>query len=293
MTDERATTATLSGTESNADHGPTVLIRPHGGWRDLGIGELWQHRELLFYFIWRDIKVRYRQTAFGALWAIVQPLLLMSIFTVFLGRLAGVAPQGVPYPLFALAGLVPWVFFARSVGSSAGSLVGAANLLRKAYFPRLLLPLGAIGSSLIDYAISVGVLMVALLSTGWFPGLSILALAPLTILLICAALAVGIWLSAINVRYRDVGHAMPFLLQLWLFASPVAYSTDLLPDNLQGVFLLNPMVGVIESFRWAILGSPAEFPLLSIAAAIGVTGLLLVTGLAYFSRVGRTFADII
>ncbi len=269
-----------------------VEIRPQRGWAAVNLREFWSYRELLFFFVWRDLKVRYKQTLFGALWAVIQPFLLMVVFTLFLGRISGIAPRGVPYPVFAFAGLVPWTLFAQSLIGSAGSLVDASNLLQKVYFPRLLLPVAAIGSYLLDFAIAIVVLGVLMAYFGVFPSLAVLWIVPLTGLALAAALAVGIWLSAVNVRYRDVRHAVPFLVQVWLFASPVAYAADLVPAQWRAIYQLNPMAGVIEGFRWALLGQSAP-PVESIVFSAVVTTMVLISGLAYFRRVERTFADVI
>lgn len=270
----------------------TVVIEPGRGWRHLGLRELWDSQELLAFLVWRDLKVRYKQTAFGAAWAILQPLLLMVVFTLFLGRVSGIAPEDIPYPLFAFAGLVPWTLFSQSLSGSSASLVNAANLLQKVYFPRLLLPIAAIGSYVFDFAIAMVVLLLLMLYFGVVPNLAIVWLIPLTVLALAASLAVGIWLAAVNVRYRDVRHAVPFLLQLWLFASPVAYSANLVPEQWLTVYRLNPMAGVVEGFRWALLGQ-GEAPFEAIGLSIVVTALTLIGGLAYFRRVERTFADVI
>jgi len=270
----------------------TVVIEPGRGWRHIGFRELWDGRELLAFLVWRDLKVRYKQTAFGAAWAILQPVLLMIVFTLFLGRVSGIAPTGVPYPLFVFAGLVPWTLFSQSLSGSSASLVNAANLLQKVYFPRLLLPIAAIGSYVFDFAIAMVVLLLLTLYFGVVPTLAIVWMIPLTILALAASLAVGIWLAAVNVRYRDVRHAVPFLLQLWLFASPVAYSADLVPEQWLTVYRLNPMAGVVEGFRWALLGQGAP-PVEAIGLSIVVTALTLAVGLAYFRRVEQTFADVI
>jgi len=269
-----------------------VRIRPHHGWVSLNLRELWSYRELLYFFIWRDLKVRYKQTAFGALWAVIQPFMLMVVFTLFLGRISGIAPPGIPYPLFAFAGLVPWTLFSQSLIGSSGSLVGSANLLQKVYFPRLLLPAAAIGSYLLDFAISMIVLALLMIYFTFPLTLQVLWLLPLSILAVTTALAVGVWLSAVNVRYRDVRYAVPFLVQIWLFASPVAYSAAIVPLEWQAIYRLNPMVGVIEGFRWALLGQSAP-PIDAIIVSMVVTIIVLVTGLAYFRRVERTFADVI
>jgi lipopolysaccharide transport system permease protein len=279
-------------TSRPTDASRPIVITAGRGWRRLDLRELWDYRELLFFFVWRDLKVRYKQTAFGALWAVIQPFLLMVVFSLFLGRIGGIAPAGIPYPLFAFSGLVPWTLFAQSLSGSSNSLVEAANLLQKVYFPRLLLPAAATGSYLVDFAIAMVVLAGLMLYFGVLPALTILWLVPITVLVLASALAVGIWLSAVNVRYRDVRYAIPFLVQLWLFATPVAYPIDLVPQAIRPIYSLNPMVGAIDAFRWSLFGI-GEPPLQELAIAVVVTAVVLVTGIAYFRRVERTFADVI
>jgi lipopolysaccharide transport system permease protein len=268
-----------------------IVIRPSRGWIGVGVVELWKFRDLAYFLVWRDLKVRYKQTAFGAAWAVLQPVLLMFVFTAFLGRVQGIGSSGVPYPLFALAGLVPWTLFSQSLSGASNSLVNNQNLISKVYFPRLLLPLSAVTSYLIDFLVAAAVLIVAMLIYGRVPPWTFLWVPMLGVLAVVVALAVGLWLAAINVRYRDVKYAIPFLIQLWLFASPVAYSIGLVPDQLRLVFALNPMTGVIDAFRWAALGGPRPDSAILISAA--VTALILVGGMAYFRRVERTFADTI
>jgi lipopolysaccharide transport system permease protein len=277
---------------SPIDEPRTIVIAPSRGWHRLDLRELWEYRELLYFFVWRDLKVRYKQTAFGALWAIIQPFLLMVVFSLFLGRIGGIAPAGLAYPLFAFSALVPWTLFAQSLIGSSNSLVDATNLLQKVYFPRLLLPAAATGSYLVDFVIALAVLTGLMLWFGVMPGLLVLWLIPLTVLALASALAVGIWLSAVNVRYRDVRYAVPFLVQLWLFASPVAYSIDLVPASFRGFYELNPMVGVIDGFRWSLFGI-GEPPVREVVIAVAVTATVLISGIAYFRRVERTFADVI
>jgi lipopolysaccharide transport system permease protein len=269
-----------------------TIIRPRTGWGQLKLAELWDYRELLYFFVWRDLKVRYKQTAFGALWAIIQPTLLMIVFSIFVGRVSGVGPPGIAYPVFAFAGLVHWTLFSQSLVGSAQSLVESSNLLQKVYFPRLLLPIAAIGSYLVDFAIAL--LLLGLLVVGFGIPLTfrLAWLLPLTVLALATASAIGIWLSAINVRYRDVRYALPFLVQLWLLASPVAYRVELVPEQWRWLYHLNPMAGVVEGFQWAILGTAAP-PLDGLLESVIVTALILVSGLIYFRRVERTFADVI
>lgn len=270
----------------------TVRIRPRTGWMRLNIAELWSYRELGYFLVWRDVKVRYKQTVFGALWAVMQPVLLMVAFSLFLGQVAGIAPTDVPYPLFALAGLVPWTFFSQSLARSSESLVNAANLIQKVYFPRLLLPIAATASFLLDFAIAMGVLGIMMIFSGVSVTASVLWIPLIVVLAMVTTLAIGTWLSAMNVKYRDIRHAVPFLLQAWLFLSPVAYSGDLVPDDLKVAYHLNPMTGVLEAFRWALLGG-GDPPIGSVIISAAVSGTLLVTGITYFRRVERTFADVI
>ncbi len=269
-----------------------VRIRPRSGWASIDVRELWSYRELLYFLVWRDLKVRYRQTAFGVAWALLQPVLLTVVFTLFLGRLSGIAPPGVPYALFVLSALVPWTFFSQATAGVSVSLVNAANLIQKVYFPRLLLPLAALGGYLLDLLIALGVLVVAMLLFGHPPLLPFAWVVPMVALTVLAALAVGVWLSAINVRYRDVRYALPFIIQVLLFATPVVYPPDLVPAGWRTLYELNPMVGVVEGFRWAILADGAA-PLGPIGLSLLTSTVLLVAGLAYFRRVERTFADVI
>jgi lipopolysaccharide transport system permease protein len=268
-----------------------VVIEPSRGWANLGLRELWSRRELLYFFVWRDLKVRYRQTLFGALWAVLQPVALMAIFTASVGRLPGVGPANVPYPLFAFAGLVPWTLFASSLSGASGSLVNAEGIITKVYFPRLLLPLSAVGSYLIDFCVSFCVLAVLMAAFGYAPSLAIVWLPVFTLLELAAALGVGTWLAAVNVRYRDVKYVTPFLVQAWMFASPVIYTSSLIPKEWQWLYALNPMAGVVQGFRWALLGG--DTPDGSIFISAGATLLVLLSSLVYFRRTEQTFADVI
>lgn len=268
-----------------------VVIRPSSGWIGLGARDLWMHRDLAYFLVWRDLKVRYKQTAFGAAWAVLQPVLLMLVFSAFLGQIEGIGTSGIPYPLFALAGLVPWTLFSQSLNGASNSLVNSQNLISKVYFPRLLLPFSAVASFVVDFLIAAVVLVIAMLLFGRVPPLTFLLVPILGLFTVLVALAAGLWLAAINVRYRDVKYAIPFLIQLWFFASPVAYSSDLFPQGLRAIFSLNPMTGVIDGFRWAALGGPRPDATLVVSAI--ATLVIFVGGLAYFRRVERTFADTI
>jgi lipopolysaccharide transport system permease protein len=275
---------------------PCTIIRPGGGGLRAEARELWEFRELLLFLVWRNVKIRYKQTALGASWAVLQPLLLMVVFTIFLGRLGGIEsklPSELPYPVFAFAALVPWTLFAQGIANGADSLVGNSNLVSKIYFPRLLLPLAAICSFLVDFVIALAVLVALMLAYGVAPpGVEVLLIVPLTLLALATSVAVGVGLAAVNVRFRDVRYAVPFLVQLWLFASPIAYPASQVPESWRLVYGLNPMAGVVEGFRWALLGqdwSPGPM----IAVSVGVTCLLLVVSALYFVRTERTFADIV
>jgi lipopolysaccharide transport system permease protein len=268
-----------------------TVLEPRHGWRNLGLREIWAHRELLYFFIWRDLKVRYKQTAFGAAWAVLQPVLLMVVFSASLGRVAGVGPAGVPYPLFVFAGLIPWTLFASSLAGASNSLVSGEAIITKVYFPRLLLPFASVGSFLLDFLISLGALAVVMLYFGAAPSLAILWLPALALMAVVTALGVGTFLAAVNVKYRDVKYVVPFLVQLWMFASPVVYTSTLVPTQWRAFYALNPMTGVVEGFRWALIGGPRPDDLILVSAVASV--LLLLAALAYFRRVERTFADVI
>jgi lipopolysaccharide transport system permease protein len=271
---------------------PVTVIRPSKGWIALNLRDLWLYRELLYFLTWRDIKVRYKQTVLGAAWAILQPFLTMVVFSVFFGRLAKVPSEGVPYPIFTYCALLPWNYFAGALDRAGNSLVGSANLITKVYFPRLVVPMSAVLAGLLDFAIAFVVLIGMMLFYSIVPTAAVLALPAFILLAMVTALGVGLWLSAMNVQYRDVRYAIPFLVQFWLFASPVAYSSTLVPERWRTLYGLNPMAGVVEGFRWALLGSGrAPGPMLTVSAGVAVV--LLVSGTFYFRRMERTFADIV
>lgn len=259
----------------------------------LRLGELWAYRELLFFFVWRDVKVRYKQTVFGAVWAVLQPFLTMLVFTVFFGFFLGVKSAGAPYPLFSFAALVPWTFFATSVTAAANSLVNNSNLLKKTYFPRLTLPVANVLERVVDFGFAFLVLLGMLLIYRVSPTANIIFLPLFLLLAFVTALGVGVWLATINVRYRDVKHIVPFLTQIWLYTTPVVYSSDIIPNPvLKTLYGLNPMVGVVEGFRWALLGLPHP-PLATLAVSAVAALLILVSGLLYFYRTEPVFADVV
>ncbi len=269
-----------------------VVIGPARDSVSLGLGELWEYRELLFFLAWRDLKVRYKQTVLGAAWAIIQPFFTMVVFSIFFGYLGRIPSDGIPYPVFAYSALLPWSLFAHALNESSNSLVNNQSLITKVYFPRLIIPIAPLFVGLVDFGVACTLLVALMLFYGIVPGTAILA-APLFVLLaVVTALAVGIWLSALNVQYRDVRYTIPFLTQLWLFATPVAYPSSLLSEPWRSLYGLNPMAGVVEGFRWALLGrTSAPGPL--IAVSVGAILLLLLGGLCYFTRMEQTFADIV
>src|SRR3989440_390225 len=270
----------------------TTVIGPTKGWAPLKLDALWRYRELLYFLTWRDVKVRYKQTALGAAWAVIQPVLTMVIFTVVFGHFARIPSDGAPYPIFSYCGLLPWTFFAYAMGQSANSLVGNANLISKVYFPRLVIPIAASLAGLLDFAIAFMVLLGMMIVYGVTPTPAVITLPLFLLLALAAALAIGIWLSALSVQYRDVRFAVPFLTQLWLYATPVAYPASLIRGKAHLIYSLNPMAGVVEGFRWAILGK-GGIDGLSLALSGSVTVLVLITGLFYFRRMEQQFADVV
>jgi lipopolysaccharide transport system permease protein len=269
---------------------PLVRIQASRGWAPLKLRELWEHRELIYFLAWRDVTIRYKQTVFGATWAIIQPFLTMVAFSLIFGQLAKIPSDGVPYPIFSYTALLPWNYFATALAKSSNSLVGSAQLISKVYFPRLLLPVSSVLPALLDFAIAFIVLLGMMVFYGIKPTPAMALIPVLVLISIMCALGTGLWLSALNVDYRDVGYVVPFLTQLWMVATPVAYPSSLLDEPWRTLYGLNPMVGVVEGFRWALLGTNPPELLLPLSAVISL--LLLVSGAFYYRRAERTFADI-
>jgi len=274
------------------DSVPTVIIQPSRGWAALNLRAVWQYRELLYFLVWRDIKVRYKQTVLGAAWAIIQPFFTMVVFSLFFGRLAKVPSDGIPYPLFSFAALVPWGFFANGLNHASNSLVSGSNLLKKIYFPRLAMPIATVLSGVVDFLLAFVVLMGMMLYYGYVPTMNVLWLPFFLLLALTTSLGVSLWLAAMNVQFRDIRYIIPFLVQIWLFATPIAYPSSLLTEPWRTVYGINPMVGVVEGFRWALLGvNTAPGPIIIVSSLTSF--LLMVTGAFYFRRMERTFADIV
>ena len=271
---------------------PVITVKPSKGWVPLNLRDLWEYRELLYFLSWRDIKVRYKQTVLGAAWAVIQPFFTMVVFSLFFGKLAGVPSDGIPYPIFAYAALVPWHFFANGINQSANSLVGNANLIKKVYFPRLVVPLSSVISGVVDFILAFAVLLGMMLFYDIYPTSNIIWLPLLLLLAFITSLGVGLWLSALNVQFRDVFYVVPFLIQFWLFATPIAYPSSLLSEPWRTLFGINPMVGVVEGFRWALLGTDTTpGPIIIVSTLVAL--MLLVSGVFFFRRMEKTFADVI
>lgn len=282
---------TLPNSSSDAETTIT-FIRPSQGWISLNLHDLWEYRELLYFLTWRDITVRYKQTILGAAWAIIQPFFTMVIFSLFFGKLAKIPSDGIPYPIFSYAALVPWAFFAHGVSQSSNSLVGSANLIKKIYFPRLVMPISSVSSGIVDFILAFIVLLGMMLYFDILPTWNVLWLPLFFLLAFVTSLGVGLWLTAMNVQFRDIRYTVPFLIQVWLFATPIAYPSSLLDEPWRTLYGINPMVGVVEGFRWALLGTQtAPGPIILVSAFVAVG--LLVSGAYYFRRMERTFADVV
>lgn len=279
----------MSETRTDAN---LIRIRPSTGWISLKLRDLWAYRELLYFLVWRDIKVRYKQTVLGAAWAIIQPFFTMVVFSIFFGGLAKTPSDGIPYPIFSYAALVPWTFFANGLLNSSTSLVTNSNLITKVYFPRLVIPISAVLSGVVDFILAFVVLLGMMVFYGIAPTASVVWLPLLLLLALVTSLGVGLWLSAMNVNFRDVRYTVPFLTQFWLLATPIAYSSSLLTEPWRTLYGLNPMVGVVEGFRWALLGVDTAPGAVIIVSSI-VAVILLITGAFYFRRLEKSFADVV
>jgi lipopolysaccharide transport system permease protein len=288
----RATRRDVGAVDSATNGAPTSVIEASHGLASLDLGAIWQRRELLYFLVWRDVKVRYKQTAIGAAWAVLSPLLTVVIFAVVFGGLARIPSDGLPYIVFAFAGFLPWTYFAQAFGRAAGSLVGNAHLITKVYFPRLMIPLAAVTTPAVDFCLSLLPLFGLMLWYRVAPTWALLALPGFLLLAATIALGMALWLAPINVRYRDVNHTVPFLVQAWMYCSPVVYPLSLVPESWRVVYSLNPMVGVIEGFRWSLLGTAApDATAIALSVAVGLA--VLVSGLVFFRRMERAFADVI
>ncbi len=271
---------------------PIIRIEPSRGWVSLKLRELWEYKELLYFLVWRDIKIRYKQTVLGAAWAIIQPFMTMVVFSLFFGRLAKIPSDGVPYPIFSFAALVPWTFFANGLSKASNSLVSSSNLIKKVYFPRLAIPIANVLSGILDFVLALITLIGMTLYFGIVPTINVMFLPFFLLLALVTALGVSLWLSAMNVQFRDVQHIIPFITQLWFFATPIAYPSSLLSEPWRTIYAINPMVGVVEGFRWALLATDTA-PGSTIWMSSGVALALLVSGLFYFRRLEKTFADVV
>jgi lipopolysaccharide transport system permease protein len=268
----------------------SVRIEPPRGWLELRLGEVWEYRELLYFFVWRDVKVRYKQTVVGIAWVIIQPLMSMGVFTIFFGRLAKMPSQGLPYPVFYFAALVPWAYFSTALANCTSVVVANQNVITKVYFPRLILPLAAVSSGLVDFSIGFVVMVILTLSFGIHPTAGALLLPFLILLALLSALAVGLWTSALNALYRDMASIIPFMIQFWMLASPVAYPSTLVPQRWRWLYGLNPMAGVIDGFRWALTGH-GQPPGPMLLASVAMVAVVLIGGLFFFQRIEGTVAD--
>jgi lipopolysaccharide transport system permease protein len=267
-----------------------VTLAPKTGWVSLGLGEIWSYRELLYFLVWRNVKVRYKQTLLGVSWAILQPVATMTIFTIFMGKLAKMPSDSLPYSLFVFSGLLPWQLFSFALTEASNSLVANAQLVTKVYFPRPIVPLSAVLTGVVDFAAALLVLAVLMGYHGYTPTRGIVVLPLLILFALAAALAIGLWLSALNVQYRDIRYTIPFLTQIWLYATPIAYPSSLIPEKWRFLYGLNPMTGVVEGFRWALFGTNSHVGPM-IAVSVGTVVFLLFGGMIYFRRMEKHFAD--
>lgn len=281
----------MTSTAHHEEQVPTLIIRPPRKWVPIDFQEIWAYRELLYFFTWRDVKIRYKQTGLGFAWAVIQPLFTMIIFSLIFGAFAKIPSDGIPYPLFSYAALLPWTLFAEGMTRSTNSMVANAPIMTKVYFPRLLMPISGIMSPLVDFCIAFSILIAMMIYYGFVPTVNVIFLPAFLLLAIATSLGVGLWLSALNVQYRDFQYTVPFLIQIWMYASPVVYPASMLPESLRVWYGLNPMAGVIEGFRWALLGTTP--PSAMILVSVGVVVVMLVSGLFYFKKMEQYFADLV
>ncbi len=269
-----------------------TIIQPSSGWSALNLRDLWLYRELILFMTWRDLKVRYKQTLLGASWAILQPFLTMVVFSVFFGNLANVPSDGVPYPIFSYTALIPWTLFSKALQDASRSLVASSHMITKVYFPRMILPLASVLAGVVDFLIAFVVLIGMMIFYGIYPTVNIWALPLFLLLALVTSLGVGLWLSALNVLYRDINYILPFLTQFWMFLTPIAYPSSMVPQKFQALYAINPMTGVVEGFRWALLGTGAAPGIMTLVSSL-VAVVLLITGMFYFKRMERLFADMV
>jgi lipopolysaccharide transport system permease protein len=281
----------MTSTAHHEEEVPTLIIRPPRKWVPIDFQEIWAYRELLYFFTWRDVKIRYKQTGLGFAWAVIQPLFTMLIFSLIFGAFAKLPSDGIPYPLFSYAALLPWTLFAEGMTRSTNSMVANAPIMTKVYFPRLLMPISGIMSPLVDFCIAFSILIAMMFYYGFVPTVNVVFLPLFLLLAIATSLGVGLWLSALNVQYRDFQYTVPFLIQIWMYASPVVYPASMLPESLRVLYGLNPMAGVIEGFRWALLGTTP--PSAMILVSVGMVVVMLVSGLFYFKKMEQYFADLV
>jgi lipopolysaccharide transport system permease protein len=278
--------------KAQSERASITFLRPSSGWVSLNLRELWEYRELLYFLTWRDIKIRYKQTVLGAAWAIIQPFMTMVVFSLFFGRLAQIPSDGIPYPIFSYAALVPWTFFANGLTHTANSVVGSANLVKKVYFPRLIIPVSSTLSGAVDFALAFAVLLGMMVYYGIAPTINGLWLPFFFLLALVSSLGVSLWLSALNAQFRDVRYAVPFLAQFWMFSTPIAYPSSLLPEPWRTLYGINPMAGVVEGFRWALLGTDtAPGPIIALSSFVALVA--FIGGTFYFRRMEKTFADVV
>lgn len=275
-----------------SDNASVIRVEPTTGWISLKLKEVWDYRELLYFLIWRDIKVRYKQTVLGAAWAIIQPFFTMIVFTVVFGKIAKIPSDGIPYPIFCYAALVPWTLFASGLGRASTSMVGSSNLIKKVYFPRLCIPIASILAGLVDFILSFMMLIGMMFYFGIVPSMNVIWLPLLLLLALTISLGVSLWFSAMNVRFRDIGYIVPFITQIWLFSTPIVYPSSLLSEPWKTLYGINPMSGVVEGFRWALLSTDtAPQPIIIVSSLVAFS--ILIGGLMYFRRMEKTFADIV